>query len=404
MTGRTLAAAAFLIAALVPGAVFSQDYLLRPLWTAGADGSGDVVFGRIEDVHIAPGDTVYVLDSQLCVIRVFGPDGIPVRSLGREGDGPGEFRSPGFLAGMPDGSLGVVSRQSGRIIKLDPCTGAPRGCLRPAGIETGLVQVGRIHALPRTGETGAVVAVIREPVVKSSTDLVYGLWSYLAEFPDLGVPDPIPPTRRLLDVGEVAGADVEEENYFSLWDPWTVDARGRIVAAPFWDRYHLRWFTPDGRFACRAEFEFPGRKREEFEKRRFLDYLWGGVSPARFGVELVASETEAVVRSIYPRSDGSLWVRTNRAGLHRHEGVFLALEAVTPDGRAAGTVRILGPGDESIDRVFFGSDDFMVIVHGAERFIRNAPGSAHPSAPDAALTVSAYRLDPVKFVAGGAAK
>ncbi len=404
MKWRTLAAAAALTAALIPGVGSSQDYLLEPLWTAGADGFEEIIFGRIEDVHIAAGDTVYVLDSQLCVIRVFSPDGIPVRSLGREGDGPGEFRSPGFLAGMPDGSLGVVSRQSGRIIKLDPCSGAPRGVLRPGGIESGLVQVGRVRALPSAGGSGSVLAVVREPVVKSTTTLVYGLWSYLAEYPDLGIPDPIPPSRRLLDVGEVAGADVEEENYFSLWDPWAVDARGRIVVAPYWDRYQLRWYTPDGRSTCRAEFEFPGRKREEFEKQRFLDYLWGGVSPARFGVELVASETEAVVRSIHPRSDGSLWIRTNRSGLDGPKGVFLTLDAVTPEGRPGGTVRILGPGDEGIDRAYFGSDDFVVIVHGAERFIRNAPGSARPSAPDAALTVSAYRLEPVRIVAGGAAQ
>jgi hypothetical protein len=40
---------------------------------------------------------VYVVDSKPAIIKVFSPDGALVRTIGREGEGPGEFRA-GFIA------------------------------------------------------------------------------------------------------------------------------------------------------------------------------------------------------------------------------------------------------------------------------------------------------------------
>ncbi len=51
-------------------------------------------------------DTTYVLESSSNRIRVFGPDGILVRTMGGRGEGPSEFTSPRGLASR-DGSIVV---------------------------------------------------------------------------------------------------------------------------------------------------------------------------------------------------------------------------------------------------------------------------------------------------------
>jgi hypothetical protein len=58
--------------------------------------------GELGDIRGLASDTqgnVYVLQSGPATIKVFGPDGAWIRDIGREGDGPGEFR---------DGMLGLI--------------------------------------------------------------------------------------------------------------------------------------------------------------------------------------------------------------------------------------------------------------------------------------------------------
>lgn len=54
----------------------------------------DVGFSRIEGVEVGDDGTVYVLEGQVPEIRVFSPDGRRIRTVGRSGEGPGEFRAP----------------------------------------------------------------------------------------------------------------------------------------------------------------------------------------------------------------------------------------------------------------------------------------------------------------------
>lgn len=54
------------------------------------------------------GGTFYLVDPADQVIRVYGRDGVAVRSLGRKGGAPGEFEMIRNLVPMPDGSLQVL--------------------------------------------------------------------------------------------------------------------------------------------------------------------------------------------------------------------------------------------------------------------------------------------------------
>lgn len=99
--------------------------------SGGEDGEKTDVFGDVGPVRLW-GDTVAVGDLQGSTIRLFGWNGSALGSLGRPGDGPGEFRAlssfsrlggdsilvlserPGFqiFGPLEDGSLGEVDRFS----------------------------------------------------------------------------------------------------------------------------------------------------------------------------------------------------------------------------------------------------------------------------------------------------
>lgn len=59
-------------------------------------------FGRVGAVALGPDRTVFVADAANLEIRVFGPDGAHLRTFGRDGEGPGEFRSIYSLAWVGD--------------------------------------------------------------------------------------------------------------------------------------------------------------------------------------------------------------------------------------------------------------------------------------------------------------
>ena len=71
-------------------------------------------FGSVSSVALGPGQTVFVADNTNLEVRVFGFDGAHVRTFGRDGQGPGEFRSLYSLAWVGDRLLTFDPHQ-GRI-------------------------------------------------------------------------------------------------------------------------------------------------------------------------------------------------------------------------------------------------------------------------------------------------
>ena len=65
------------------------------------------MFGQISSVAFGPEGNLYVLDEQAKRIVVFGSDGTFLRTIGREGKGPGELPSPMRVGVLDDETIGV---------------------------------------------------------------------------------------------------------------------------------------------------------------------------------------------------------------------------------------------------------------------------------------------------------
>lgn len=65
-------------------------------------------FGNVRRVGFDAAGRLFVFDNQADRIHVVGPDGEYLRTLGRSGEGPGEFRSPDGLAVMRDGRVVIA--------------------------------------------------------------------------------------------------------------------------------------------------------------------------------------------------------------------------------------------------------------------------------------------------------
>lgn len=70
--------------------------LVEELRIGRRDGDGPDAFGRMESAAVFPDGTIAIFDASVPAIRLFGPDGKHLRTIGREGGGPGEFRNRSY--------------------------------------------------------------------------------------------------------------------------------------------------------------------------------------------------------------------------------------------------------------------------------------------------------------------
>lgn len=83
------------------------------------EGDDELVFGALESVVRLPDGSIAVSDGGATRISIFTSDGDFVRSWGREGDGPGEFRSLSRIYPLGTDSLMAAERFSGRLTVFD---------------------------------------------------------------------------------------------------------------------------------------------------------------------------------------------------------------------------------------------------------------------------------------------
>lgn len=80
------------------------------------DGAPEYQFGNIRALTAGPDGRIYVLDGHGPVVRMYAPDGSYLQDVGREGEGPGEYKRPDSgLAFLPDGRLALRDPGNGRI-------------------------------------------------------------------------------------------------------------------------------------------------------------------------------------------------------------------------------------------------------------------------------------------------
>jgi len=106
----------------------SQTAHLRELWRVGDSEDDGEIFGEIADVVTDKEGNVFLLDRQTVDVRMFSREGKYLRSFGREGEGPGEFRRPVGLVVTPANQIGVYQSNPLKLVLFDQ-QGTPAGDL-----------------------------------------------------------------------------------------------------------------------------------------------------------------------------------------------------------------------------------------------------------------------------------
>src|SRR5688500_9711363 len=94
--------------------------LVEELSIGVADGREEYILGEVADVAVARDGSMFVFDRQVPIVRHYDASGRFLRSIGRGGSGPGEYRSASGIAATPDGRLLVWDTGNWRINVYSP--------------------------------------------------------------------------------------------------------------------------------------------------------------------------------------------------------------------------------------------------------------------------------------------
>jgi hypothetical protein len=337
-----------------------EHYRLVEQWRVGGDDES-VLLGNPGGIAVDRRGRTYVLDKQLKTVHVIDDDGRPVGEIGREGDGPGEFRRPTGIFMTGDDRVAVIQTVPARITTLCPDSDDIGTLPVPEPVIGGMVYVGQGHATA----DGFVCFMFQRNRRDDGVTEQYDALVKLA-----------PDGRTVAVYREQHGErSLNDASYFEnvpggvgRWQ-WVVVDTGRVIVSPEFDRYELVVYDPDGRQTMRIRREYESRERPEPEWRRLQDHYdeaYRGKTRRGQPITYTVSRTDRDIQALFGRPGGALWVLSSRGAYDPPEGALIGVDEFGRSGRPTRTVALLGEGSFSDDEVFVRGDRVFVVRYPGE--------------------------------------
>ena len=340
-------------------------------------------FGTPPSVAFDGGGNLFVLNPDMPVVAVLDRDGELVRTLGRRGEGPGEFSGPADIYVWRDGTAAVADRGSGAYVVFAPDGSFDRQVNMSAG------QVGRYGMMAfRSGakphpDAGVLVArgmsnhvqeMFRRIESPNPTIGPRGL-ERLTLGPAGTTAEPIVKAGevRVPAPGEEASGTTDEPRRFDPGLLFDILPDGSVAYCDSAD-YSIKIVAGDGarigtisrsitpepvtaelettvRDSAMAEFErlYGDPANPQGPDRAPPEFMAAMVAELRAGIEGMRFSHEIpVVLSVRATWEGGLWLERRRKG-DPWEGAVGVIDIWNPDGRYVGT---LPPDDPPMPDAF----------------------------------------------------
>jgi hypothetical protein len=327
---------------------------MEELWQLGGETDDeDEFFGIIADIKIDDQGLVYLLDSQLSEIKIYSADGEYLRSIGREGEGPGEFRRASALFFTKEGNIGVMQTLPGKIVILTP-EGEP--------LED--------HPLPKTESGGFQILTSGQA---NNGQLVLGLartalaedqssWSrtdFLARVDAEG--------NQVATYAEKSTSIILTDAVlnFAQWDTferrWTVTPDGKVYACESYADYSITVWNSDGSVDKKITRDCEHRAHTS-EEKEFLTKMMGHFAQSIPDCRVEIEDDVKDIEAMYVRDDGSIWVLSAAGSRDNPDGSVGVFDVYNKDGQFVKNVTLMGDGDPLDDLYLFVKDRFYVVT------------------------------------------
>ena len=331
---------------------------LEELWRRGGE-DDDVMIGLPVEALADEEGRVYLADQQLCQVYVFGNDGELIKTLSREGDGPGEVRGPVDLVRMPDGTFGLAEFFPGKITKVT-YDDQPAGDLT-IDVTGGQVGGFTLQTMAESWGDHLLMAGSRSLPQEKFTERTH----FLAAINQQGEQT----VRYMEQISYIQRPHsvVHEDDFlpsFPLASALGPD--GKVYTPRNRELYEVNVFHADGSLARVIERpDFVTWKRNKLDTNRITSLFgsWAGVNPETWP-EFDLKDTERAINTLHIDGQGRLWVQHSRSNRNLPDGVFLGLDLYDQQGNWQREVRLVCEGNPVSDGIRFLRDGRILLIKG----------------------------------------
>jgi hypothetical protein len=311
--------------------------LVEEFRIGSADGGDAYMFTIISGLALDDLGRVWVADAQLLNLRVYDSKGVHLRTVGKKGGGPGEFR---WISGMdrrPDGELLVLDSGNSRFAVFDTTGKAVATQPRSTNVSTtpwpGRIDSrGRLYdvAMIRRGSSAGTDALVRFDTAFQPVD-TFPLPEFEEQYFEI--------SRRQGNNRDVSRVNVP----FAPSQVWSVDPQGYVWIAVT-DRYRLERRSFDGRVDRVIEREHTPVPVTDADRRCALGFYGDFIKKGGKIDESRIPDTMPALASFFFDDMGRLWVMPRA-----NAGDNPVLDVFEPTGEYLGRVHaterlIVGPG------------------------------------------------------------
>lgn len=364
----------------------SSTQEMHELWRRGGD-DDDIFFGTVAEFLTDADDNVYLLDGQLSEIQVFNPAGEHLRTIGRQGEGPGEFQNGADMLWAPNHEIGVVQAWPGKIVMITP-EGDP----------------GATFALPfRDG--GGFQSVSRGKGLNNDLILAGTAWAregenqmqfnYLKKYDASGAE-----LATYVEISEemnFGNYEFQEPGFTDFKRRWDVAPDGRVAAALSFDKYEITIWNADGtvdRVIERPDYQ--PVMRTAAEKDRF-QAMYDAFTRWNRGSTFKISDHHQTIGQMFFRPDGTLWVQSSAYRWRAAEGVYTSFDVYDTVGRYLQRVDLIADADATQDGFYLAGGRAYIVTDLINAIMASVGGDSEDSVDDEAepVEVIAFEFNPV---------
>jgi 6-bladed beta-propeller len=324
------------------------------VWRLGGDtDSEDEFFGVIADIDIADNGDVYLLDSQLNEVKVFSKDGEFIRSIGHEGEGPGEFRGPVSMFFTKDDKVAVAQIMPGKIVLLTK-DGTPAG-------EQPIPQApdGGFQLIQRAQSRGGNTVLFLGRQKFDQEKKIWSRQSFLAGVDAAG--------KQLCEYASkeneinMAAAEMNDAAWDTFDRRWVVGPNGKVYTCNSYSDYEITVYNADGSVDKVITRDFKHTPRSAKEKE-FMGKMMDHFAKMIPGCKVTINDMNKDIRSIFVRDDGSIWVLNSVGSENQPKGTLGTFDVFNPQGQFVKNVTVQGQGDPKEDLYLFEKDRLYVVT------------------------------------------
>jgi hypothetical protein len=356
----------------------TQTLKLEKLWSAGGASDEETLFGLITQVQVDEQQNVYLLDTQLSEVKVLSATGAPLKTLSRQGEGPGEVRTPIDMLFMPDGTIGLVQAFPGRIIQIDR-DGNPAGNFSIGGDDP--TQGGFLVLLDTRARGGELVIAGMQISMKSDQS-GQSRTRFLSSYTMDGK-EKVRYVERKTELDLTNLKIVEGDEYFVFPRRWALDASGKVYAAVERDRYLINVYDTDGTLARVIEREYVRPKRNEKETARIQAAMDAQTRQVPIKIETKIEEYEPVIQRVQIMDNGEIWIMNSASTRDLPAGIMMNFDVFDPAGNFIRQVAVACDANGDQDGLFFFGKERALVVTGladAALALQGAAGAAEEGA------------------------